>query len=441
MKKKRELLEERALKLQRCNELAAKAQTEELSVEESAEFDTIDGEIRQLDSDIERAERIEARQAAQAKQTGEKGNKDTSDADERDIRSYQIVRAIQAKLDNRALDGIEMEMHQEAVKEARAFGQTINGIGIPVVVTEKRDNSVTNPTQPGDGSAVVENTLRGDLSIMEMLRNDLVTRQLGATYLDGLTDNVHWTKMTERPKASWNTETGSLDKSNAKFSVENFIPKRVGTYVLQSLQFLRQTAPYVERQIRKELAYAFSEAIDEAAIKGTGVGNQPTGILYSTAVASVPGFPPALGANGGDLTRDKLIALETALAKRNLRGRTYGYLLNAVTRGKLKATKLDEGSGKFLMEANDKLLEYKAIMSNMVPSDLDKGDAIGVCSAIILGDWEHLIIGNWGGVDLIVDNVTLAVEGQVKLVAQTFANVTINRPEAFVYYKDVLTNL
>lgn len=132
------------------------------------------------------------------------------------------------------------------------------------------------------------------------------------------------------------------------------------------------------------------------------------------------------------------MAAETALATANQNGRRLGWLINAATRGKLKNTLLDAGSGRFLMEENDTLMEYPVAMSNMVPANGTKGTGTAL-SAAIFGDWSQLFIGQWGGIDLLVDPYTLATGGQVKIVAQGFFNIAIPRPNAFVKITDIAT--
>lgn len=424
------LRDERAEKLEAMRSLTDVASNEkrDLTSDEKTNFDSLEGEINALDADIRRAETAEKR----AKEMVLAGAGTPSDSEEKELRNYSVLTALRSAIDQKPLEGIEKEMHQEAVKEARELGQKINGIGIPSRVLQQRDNSITMPTQPADGGVLVEKERNN--SMMDMLRNALVTRQLGATYMNDLVGNISFTRMTARPKATWKPEVAALDKSNIQFADDEFAPKRLGTYTIQSLQFLRQTAASVEQKIREEIIYSITEGVDEAAILGTGTNNQPLGVLNHTGITTL-----ALGANGAALTRANLIAAETALATKNLNGRNYGWLINALTRGKLKGTQLDAGSGRFVMESNDSLLEYPVVMSNLVPSNLTKGTAAGTASAALFGDWSELYIGQWGGIDLTVDPYTLAVEGQVKIIAQGFFNVLVHRPEAFVAFKDILT--
>jgi HK97 family phage major capsid protein len=413
----------------------AAAEQRSFSPDELSAWEKANQEVQSLKRElgiVETQEKIDAELAASR---GQKLNNQNNKED-KDLGKYSVLRALNALVEGRSADGLEGEMHQEAQKEARAMGETIQGIGIPQSVLlhrQKRDNSITMPTQPEDGSAVMlQNQYYG--SMMDMLRNALVTRQLGCTFLNDLTGNLSFTSMTTRPTATWKPEVGDLDKSNAKFAVEDFAPKRLGTYLVQSKLFLRQTAPSIEQKIREEIIYSITEGVDVAAIVGTGASNQPTGILNIAGTNAI-----ALGANGAALTRANLVAAETTIAALNLNTTNYAWLINAATRGKLKNTLLDAGSGRFLMESNSSLLEYPVVMSNVAPSNLTKGTASGVASAAVFGDWSELFIGQWGGIDLMVDPYTLAVGGQVKIIAQGFFNIYIRRPSAFVKFTDILT--
>lgn len=449
MKTLKELKEERSLLVSSMDALVKVMDTEkrEWTPEETKKFDDFEKELQANTEAIEKREKVERfaeqRSLISGFETGEKPE-DLSPKEKRDLQDFSVVKMIRSQIDGTELDGIEKEMHEEAKKEMKELGQTLRGFGIPSkVMAFKRDNSITIATQPEDGSVLVETDKRFEPNMMEMLRNQLVARQLGATYLNDLVGNVSFTRMIERPKASWKPEVGALDKTNVKFAADELTPKRLGTYIIQSLQFLRQTSPAVERLVRQEITYSLAEGVDIASIMGTGINNQPTGILNHSGIAALntAAFPTGLGANGAALTRSNLIALRTALLKRNIRpGGNVKWLMNAATEGKLSDTIIAAGSDKFILET-DRLLGYPYVMSNMVPSDLDKGTTLDSLSALIFGAWAELYIAQWGGIDLLVDPYTLAVDGQVKIVAQGFFNVLVHRPEAFAYFKDIVTTL
>jgi hypothetical protein len=50
---------------------------------------------------------------------------------------------------------------------------------------------------------------------------------------------------------------------------------------------------------------------------------------------------------------------------------------------------------------------------------------------IILANWSDLIIGQWGGFDLIVDPYSVAKEGKVRLVINTYWDAKFRRSASY----------
>ncbi len=85
------------------------------------------------------------------------------------------------------------------------------------------------------------------------------------------------------------------------------------------------------------------------------------------------------------------------------------------------------------------LLNYIVHGSNNVPSTLTKGTASGTCSAMIFGNFEDLLIGSFGaGTDIIVDRFSKATTGITRIVANSYCDVAVRRPESFAAIKDIL---
>jgi len=81
---------------------------------------------------------------------------------------------------------------------------------------------------------------------------------------------------------------------------------------------------------------------------------------------------------------------------------------------------------------------YRAHVSNTVPRDLTKGSGSGL-SAILFGNWSDLVIGHWGGVDILVDPYTLSTSGGLRVVVMMDVGVGIRRPESFAKIVDAIT--
>jgi HK97 family phage major capsid protein len=342
-----------------------------------------------------------------------------------------LIKAVRG-LVNGKVEGFELEMHQEAEKEAREHGVEIKNFGIPSIVLEGRANSVTQGTQPADGAQLVKNEEQG---MITLLKDALVTRALGARYISNLRGNVNFDKITQGATSTWQTEVSELGESTLKFASAAMAPKRLGTYSVVSKQLLAQSSYDIEQMIRQELMESIAVAVDNAAIKGSGTGNEPTGILNTSGIGAV-----AIGANGGDPTYNHIVGLEGAVDAQNALLANLAYLINTKTKAKLKTTKIDAGSGQFVLPAGADLNGYKFVSSNMVPSNLTKGTGTDL-SAILFGNWSDLIIGQWGGLDLMADPYTLATSGRVKIIVDSFWDVFVRRAASFAAIKDASTVL
>ena len=90
------------------------------------------------------------------------------------------------------------------------------------------------------------------------------------------------------------------------------------------------------------------------------------------------------------------------------------------TKASLMGISKDSGSGRFLCE-DDKINGYQV----NVCGGLSDGD-------LYFGAWKNVIIGQWGGLQVKVDDVTGIKEGSVTIVAKLLADITITNPASFV---------
>ena len=191
----------------------------------------------------------------------------------------------------------------------------------------------------------------------------------------------------------------------------------------------------VEKFVQNDLLMAVMLAVDLAAINGPGSGGAPTGILNTSGIGTVSG-----GTNGAAPTWANIVGLEKEVAVDNADVGKLAYLTNPKVRGKLKTTETASGSGQFVWPVNGSELNgYTAGVSTQVPSNLTKGTGTDL-SAILFGNFTDLLIGQWGGLDIIVDPYTRANEGQIKIVTNSFWDVLLRHPESFAAMVDAITD-
>ena len=133
MKNSIELKQERTSLIDQAQGLVdtAKNEKRELTPEEEASFDAFMDQRKELDAKITRAEAVEEniKRAAQASGVIVGGNEQK----EKDTlkKRYSLHKALRSQLPGGVLDGVEAELHQEAKREAKEFGGTIEGVAVP----------------------------------------------------------------------------------------------------------------------------------------------------------------------------------------------------------------------------------------------------------------------------------------------------------------------
>jgi len=395
--------------------------------EETTTYDGYLARMKVLDKEIQRAKDHEARVAEMAGQFNaeESKKKEAREAS----KGFDLLKAIRSQLPNQKLEGKELEMHQEAVREARSLGTQIEGVGIPAIIMlgEQRDHTATGGSSGSEGGVMVPTLVNG---FIDPLKAKMVMAQMGAQYLTGLSGNID-IPVGAGTTATWEGEVDAGAETSMAFSKKTLSPNRLGAYADFSKQLLFQGGAAAQGYVQNDILSRIALAVELAAINGT----TPEGILQTSGIGSVAG-----GTNGLAPTWANIVNLEKEVAIDNADFGNLGYLTNPAARAKLKTIVKDSGSGLFLFgEGATPLNGYKCGITTQVPSDLDKSTTTGVCSAIIFGNFADLLIAQWGGMDIVVDPYTQATNAMVRLVVNSWWDVLVKRAESFAAMKDALT--
>ena len=158
------------------------------------------------------------------------------------------------------------------------------------------------------------------------MRDRLAVAELGATFLGGLVGDVSIPKRTGTATAYWfgADDSDSVTESTGTIGTVTMTPKTVGALSKFSHLMNLQSTPDIEQLIRADFVALLADAIDTAAINGSGSSNQPTGILNTSGIGSVAG-----GTNGLAPTLDHLLDLKKEVAVDNADVASCGYLTNA----------------------------------------------------------------------------------------------------------------
>jgi HK97 family phage major capsid protein len=442
MKKAKQLREERATKVTAMQALLDKASADNkrtLTTEERSQWKALDDEIIALDGELVIAERQETLNLEMASRQGQPlaGQPAGAPVNKRqftrkellDLSTFSMVRGLQLLAQGKPLDGVEKEVHEMAVKQARSAGVVIEGFAVPAFIgQELRGETATGQTtNAGDQGGL---TIATEVNaLIEALWANNFLSEVGARRFAGLVGNQTFPVQLTKPTAEAVSEIATLTDQEILFGHVDMAPNRRGATIPVSKQLLLQSSfdvqAFVIDQIRRCLDYKLnSDAVTAilAAIT-SGNGNLDTGAT-----------------NGQAPTYAQMVGLETLIAASDADKGSLKYLVNPKVRGKLKLTEKFTGTiGASVWEPSNLINSYPAVVSTIVPSNLTKGTASGVASAIIFGNFNDFYFGMWGGVDFVVDPYTLAKKAQIQITANMWWDTKVARAASFAGIKDVLT--
>jgi HK97 family phage major capsid protein len=273
--------------------------------------------------------------------------------------------------------------------------------------------------------------------MIELLRNSMLARALGARVMAGMNGNFTIPKQTAGGTAYWVTEGNSPTESNPTVGAVSFSPSTLGAFTDYSRAFLNQTAIDAEMFIREDLTTVIAIELDRVAFNGSGTGAEPEGLIPNANVNAI-----AIGTNGGALTWPIVVSMESSVETQNALNGSLAFVTNPKVRGSMKQiTRVASSTfGDFLWADDRTVNSYPAHSSNQIPSNLTKGTSSGVCSAAIFGDFTQIIYALWGGVDTLVDPYTGGTAGNVRIVTLQDADFQVRQPKAFSVCKDITTS-
>ena len=392
---------------------------------DKAAYDAAVQKAVDLTTELDSATKIEAAQQRLAEKQFAQLEQDAQ-------RSFSIVKFLREASEGK-LTGLEADVAEMGAKEYERLGLTKKGFVLPSAAL--RASAGQNYTTNADGGyAKSEMAPR----YIDGLKERMAVVKLGAIVLSDLVGSLPLVGAGSMT-AQWLAEGASASVSKSTFARVTMTPHRNAIIGAFSKDLLRQTSIDVEQIVWNKIQEAHATLLESAAIAGTGSSNQPQGILTTLgAVTNTPNII-AMGTNGGPITWAKVVALETKINAGNANRGKLAYLTNAKVVGDLKTIERASNTAHFLLEG-DRLNGYPIEWTNLVPSNLTKGTASQVCSAMIFGNFEDLYIGHWGGVDIVVDPFTLAANGDVRIILNSWDDCKVVEPASFAAIVDLTTN-
>ena len=360
----------------------------------------------------------------------------------KDLRQYSLVRLLRSMSEPNASErGKEAAFELECSRAvAKRLGKEARGAFLPfdVMVSpfELRASDMVKGTATAGGDLIATELLAANF--IELLRNKMVTRAAGAKVLAGLVGNIAIPAQTAASGFYWVAEDGSPTEAGAAVGQVTMSPHTGGSVTQISRKLLLQSSVDVEALMRDDLAAVVALGIDLAGLHGSGQSNQPYGVVSTTGVSQV--VIGTTTTTGGVPTWANILAFETDVAIANADIGNLAYITNPKVRGLLKATpKVGSTFPIFMWEGGNQpgqVNGYDAYATNQVSSTLTKTQT-GL-SAMFFGNWADLIVGMWGGLDILVDPYSQSSIGAVKVVALQDLDIGIRHVGSFSYASDIV---
>lgn len=315
-------------------------------------------------------------------------------------KEFRLISAINSIANNRNLNEVDSAVISAGATAMRNAG--ISTSGQIQLSAEQRTLSVA--TADGVVETEVEN-------ILAPLRDNSVLISAGAKYLTNLQGNVKLPVMG-KGNVTWEGEVASAKDFGATITAKELKPKRLSAFIDVSKQFLNQQSADAETTLRADIVNAIGEKLQKT-ILGTEAGTetQPNGIfsIDASAVTSVTTFKDVCD-------------LEAKVDDSNA-GANRCYLVSNKAKSGLRNMAKSTKSTELVMQ-NGEIDGTKVYATSSIADKY-----------IAYGDFSNLVIGQWGGIDLVVDQYTVAKEGCVRLVINCYFDAVVTRPESIAIAK------
>jgi len=253
-----------------------------------------------------------------------------------------------------------------------------------------------------------------NMGFIELLYNRSVALRMGARRLPGLTGNVAIPRQTAGSTAYWLTnEATQATETNLTFDQVSLTPKNIAAYVEISRQLMLQSSPGAEGIVSDDLAKQVAVKVDLAALEGSGT-EQPTGI---SATAGIGAF------TGATLSYAYVLNAQEDLASSNIMPIRGGYVGTPPVASVCMQRVKFSSTASPLWEGNlwdGSMAGFPAMSSNQLTA-----------GTMIFGDWQELILAEWGVLEIEVNPYANFQAGIVGVRAMYSMDVGVRRAAAF----------
>ena len=224
--------------------------------------------------------------------------------------------------------------------------------------------------------------------------------------------SVSFAVVTQGSTAKMYDLDGNLEDGDLKFATKELKPRKAGVCVPIPYSLLLQARPEIDAIVSDDVVKALDELKDKMALVGTGENNEPVGIAKTVGVNNVP--------VSSIFTYEGVCDAERLIRDSNDMSENLFWVMNSKNYTKFKTTLKDDVAGAEYLMVDGKINGYEAVINNSLDDN-----------TIILGNFDELVITDFDGLMLKVDDITFVKKGAVQIIATCAFDCICRRPASF----------
>ncbi|HAJ6515728.1 phage major capsid protein [Escherichia coli] len=324
-------------------------------------------------------------------------------------KTFDLNNVIRSLVDGAALGANEAEYSAMAATATMQRGRAARGGSVFVPAAALRaaadGNTKATLTDITDEKLLTE-------SYVEMLLPQSVLGRLGVTVLSGLNAPIAVPKMTASSVDAFGfvDENGAAPESKAEFANVKMAPKTFAGGNPISRSSIK-TVPGIATLITDHINKAVRIKLEQLILSDKDNTRGPKGLVKQLVDADRVTKKTAFS------YKDFLKEI-AALTDAGVPAQSIKFAMSGATAAELESTLKDNGVSGYIIE-NGKLAGYDVVTSGVIPVD-----------HIVLGDFSGIMIGEWGGLELDMDDTTYRAQSAIVPRIWVDLDFTVVQPEA-----------
>ncbi|HBB3345033.1 TPA: major capsid protein [Escherichia coli] len=324
-------------------------------------------------------------------------------------KTFDLNNVIRSLVDGEALGANEAEFSAMAATATMQRGRAARGGSVFVPAAAMRAAAAGNTK--ADLTAITDEKLMTE-SYIEMLMPESVLGRLGVTVYSGLNAPTAIPKMTKSSVDAFGfvDENGAAPESKAEFANVKLSPKTFAGGNPISRQSLK-TVPGIATLITDHINKAVRIKLEQLILSDKANDRGPAGLVKQLV-------------DGGRVEKKAAFSYKdflkeiAKLTDAGVPAQAIKFAMSGATAAELESTLKDNGVSGYIIE-NGKLAGYEVVTSGVIPAD-----------HIVLGDFSGITIGEWGGLELDMDDTTYRAQSAIVPRIWVDLDYVVTQPEA-----------